>query len=74
VQSLERVEQVARAVRAAGGRALIVGGYVRDRELGLDPKDLDVEVLGLELAELERVLAGFGEVLAIGRAFGVLRV
>lgn len=74
MESLERVKEIARAVRAAGGRALIVGGYVRDLELGIESKDLDVEVLGLELPELERVLSSFGEVIQIGRAFGVLRV
>ena len=31
----------------AGGRALIVGGWVRDRLLGLPSKDVDLEVFGL---------------------------
>ena len=65
---------IARRVARAGGRALIVGGYVRDRLLGLDTKDLDMEVHGLEIARLEEVLREFGEVIAVGRAFGVLRV
>ena len=70
----ERVLEVAARVARAGGRALIVGGYVRDRFLGLDTKDLDIEVHGLEIARLEEVLRSFGEVIAVGRAFGVLRV
>jgi tRNA nucleotidyltransferase (CCA-adding enzyme) len=65
---------VARAVAAAGGRALLVGGWVRDRLLGLPSKDWDFEVHGLGLAALEKVLSRFGEVIAVGRAFGVLRV
>ena len=69
-----RVLQVARAVTDAGGRALLVGGYVRDRLRGFEATDLDLEVYGLDLAALERVLARFGEVIAIGRAFGVLQV
>ena len=68
------VESVARAIQAAGGRALLVGGYVRDRLLGLSSKDFDIEVYGLKLQELESVLRTFGEVIAVGRAFGVLRV
>jgi len=68
------VLDIARRVARAGGRALIVGGYVRDRLLGLDTKDLDLEVHGLEIARLEEVLREFGEVIAVGRAFGVLRV
>jgi len=68
------VAAIARAIAAAGGRALLVGGVVRDRLLGRASKDLDIEVYGLELAVLESLLARFGEVIAIGRAFGVLRV
>jgi tRNA nucleotidyltransferase (CCA-adding enzyme) len=74
VQAPEPVQEVARAVRAAGGRALVVGGWVRDRELGHAGKDLDVEVFGLDLHALERVLQAFGPVIPVGRAFGVLRV
>ena len=37
-------------------------------------KDVDVEVFGLDVARLESLLAGFGKVHAIGRAFGVFRV
>ena len=65
---------VARAVERAGGRALLVGGYVRDRLLGIDAKDVDVEVFGLDVDALESVLASFGRVLHIGRSFGVLRL
>ena len=70
----EPVLEIAGRIARAGGRALIVGGYVRDRFLGLDTKDLDIEVHGLEIARLEDVLRSFGEVIAVGRAFGVLRV
>jgi tRNA nucleotidyltransferase (CCA-adding enzyme) len=69
-----RVVEVARAVAKGGGRALLVGGYVRDKLRGVVATDLDMEIYGLELAALERVLARFGEVIAIGRAFGVLQV
>ena len=65
---------IARAVKAAGGRALLVGGHVRDRLLGLDAKDTDVEVFGLELAALESLLGSFGRVLRVGESFGVLRL
>ena len=44
---LERARDIARTVREAGGRALVVGGYVRDRLLGLESKDLDLEVYGI---------------------------
>ena len=65
---------IARTVRAAGGRALIVGGSVRDRLLGRTHKDLDVEVYGLPLSALQALLTGFGEVIEVGRVFGVFRL
>jgi tRNA nucleotidyltransferase (CCA-adding enzyme) len=51
-----------------------VGGYVRDLLRGRPGKDVDVEVFGLTLPELEELLSGLGPVLRVGRAFGVLRV
>jgi tRNA nucleotidyltransferase (CCA-adding enzyme) len=69
-----RVLEVARAVAQAGGRALIVGGWVRDKLRSVEADDLDLEIYGLELNALERLLSRFGEVIAIGRAFGVLQV
>ncbi len=69
-----KLVEIARAVAAAGGRALVVGGYVRDKLRGEESKDLDVEVFGLDLRTLEQTLARFGEVISIGRAFGVLQV
>jgi tRNA nucleotidyltransferase (CCA-adding enzyme) len=64
----------ARAIERAGGRAVVVGGFVRDLLLGSVSKDLDLEVYGLSIDRLEQVLAPFGEVIAVGKAFGVLRV
>ena len=69
-----RILDLARAVDDAGGRALAVGGRVRDRLLGHASKDYDIEVFGLELDELQAILGRFGHVLTVGRAFGVLRL
>ena len=68
------IREIAAAVRDAGGRAVVVGGWVRDHLLGIRSKDVDVEVFGLDVARLESLLAGFGKVYAVGRAFGVFRV
>lgn len=69
------IQRIARAVAGAGGRALVVGGSVRDRVLGVPARgDLDIELFGIDEEAARRVLAGFGEVLGVGRAFGVLRV
>lgn len=62
-------------VVGAGGRAIAVGGCIRDHLLGVVPKDIDVEVGGLTLAALEKALVDAGlNVHAVGRAFGVLKV
>ena len=65
---------VARAVRDEGGRALVVGGWVRDQLLGRTSKDVDLEVFGLPAARLRRLLERFGQVDAVGESFTVYKV
>jgi tRNA nucleotidyltransferase (CCA-adding enzyme) len=69
----DRVLEIARAVQRAGGRALIVGGWVRDRLLGHDEKDVDVEVFGLSAADLRTLLASLGRVETVGESFQVFK-
>jgi tRNA nucleotidyltransferase (CCA-adding enzyme) len=71
---IETLRPIAEAIRARGGRAIAVGGFVRDFLLGRPAKDLDVEVFGLTAAELEDALRGFGDVRAFGRSFPVMHV
>lgn len=61
-------------LRSAGGRPLLVGGCVRDWQLGLEPKDFDIEVYGLDYETMGRALAPFGPTDVVGRSFGVLKV
>ncbi|MEO5739930.1 MAG: HDIG domain-containing metalloprotein [Vicinamibacterales bacterium] len=68
------VVEIARAVRERGGRALIVGGWVRDRLLGIDSKDLDMEVFEIPAADLPRLLEPFGTVEPIGQSFPVYKI
>lgn len=63
-----------RACDDVGGRALIVGGTVRDAILGNPGKDLDIEVHGVEIGTLFKVLRRFGHVNEVGRSFGVLKL
>ena len=62
------------ALEHAGGRALIVGGAVRDGLLGLPAKDLDIEVYGLDADATAAALAPLGPVNAVGRSFGVIKL
>ncbi|HEX5071090.1 MAG TPA: hypothetical protein VFV78_12815 [Vicinamibacterales bacterium] len=65
---------IAEAVRAAGGRALVVGGSVRDQLLGLPAKDFDLEVFGIAPDALRPLLERIGRVDAVGESFAVYKV
>ena len=71
---LERATAIALAVRDAGGRALIVGGWVRDRLMGRDSPDIDIEVFRLPSDRLRQVLESLGRVEAVGESFQVYKV
>ena len=70
----EKVINLAKAIRDAGGRALLVGGCVRDLLMGVTPKDWDLEVYGLQPARLREVLDEFGPVNVVGEAFSVYKL
>ena len=70
----EKVLALARAVKTAGGRALLVGGCVRDALMNLEPKDWDLEVYGMESGKLRAVLGAFGPLNVVGEAFSVYKV
>jgi tRNA nucleotidyltransferase (CCA-adding enzyme) len=68
------VREMAEAVRAAGGRALVVGGWVRDRLMRRASKDVDLEVFGLPADQLCTLLGRFGPVNTVGESFTVFKV
>jgi tRNA nucleotidyltransferase (CCA-adding enzyme) len=70
----EKILKLARAVGEAGGRALMVGGCVRDRLMGREAKDWDVEVYGIEPALLRTLLDRLGRVNIVGEAFTVYKL
>ena len=74
MRELDQALRIARAVRDAGGRALIVGGWVRDRCLGRDSKDVDLEVYGLPAAGVRALLERIDRVNVVGEAFTVFKV
>ncbi len=74
VPPLDLARAVAEAARARGGRALVVGGFVRDQLLGRASKDLDLEVFGIAEEALAALLATLGRVEPVGRAFPVYKL
>lgn len=66
--------RIANEVKMMGGRALLVGGCVRDALLGLNPKDIDIEVFGIEAQQLEMLLQKHFQIIKVGKAFGVLKL
>jgi tRNA nucleotidyltransferase (CCA-adding enzyme) len=71
---LDLARAIADDVHARGGRALVVGGFVRDRLLGQPSKDLDLEVFGLPPDDIKPLLARFGPVNTVGESFTVFKV
>ena len=74
---LEQAVAIATSVRDAGGRALIVGGWVRDRLLELpepDKSNVDLEVFGLPGDRVRALLESFGRVEAVGESFQVYKI
>src|SRR5262245_41138490 len=68
------VTKLGEAVTGAGGRALLVGGWVRDFARGVENVDYDVEVYGLEAPVLRSLIEAHGKVDAVGEAFTVYKV
>ena len=53
---LQATEDLCRLFRQHGGRSLLVGVWVRDRLLGLESRDLDLEVYGIPAADVQALL------------------
>ena len=53
---------------------MFVGGWVRDRLLGRDAKDIDLEVYGIDSAQLRELLERLAKVNTVGESFTVYKV
>ena len=69
-----KAEAIASKIAEAGGRAYYVGGCVRDKLLKRPCKDLDIEVYGIPAEKLEELLSSFGNVLTVGKSFGIFKL
>jgi tRNA nucleotidyltransferase (CCA-adding enzyme) len=72
--ALDLARRIALAVRDAGGRALVVGGWPRDRLMGRESKDVDLEVYRIAAASLRALLEPLGRIEAVGESFQVYKV
>jgi len=70
----ENIAELVRSVHRAGGRAMLVGGCVRDELMGVEPKDWDLEVYGIQPEKLREILDSFGSVNVVGEAFTVFKI
>jgi tRNA nucleotidyltransferase (CCA-adding enzyme) len=71
---LDLARRIDRRVRDAGGRALLVGGSVRDALLRRPVVDLDIEVFGIEPRPLRALLEQEWRVEEVGESFAVLKL
>lgn len=56
-------------------KAILVGGFVRDKLLNIDSKDIDIEVYGISsFSKLADILKEFGDVNSVGKSFGVCKL
>jgi len=70
----ESLFNLCQQLRRAGGTAWLVGGCVRDLILGIQPKDFDLEVYGLEPNILQKTLEKLGRCQHVGQQFGVFKL
>ncbi|HRH44380.1 MAG TPA: HD domain-containing protein, partial [Pyrinomonadaceae bacterium] len=70
----DKILKLAKIIKENGGRAMLVGGCVRDELMNFEPKDWDIEVYGIEPARLKELLQQFGKVDAVGESFTVYKI
>jgi tRNA nucleotidyltransferase (CCA-adding enzyme) len=70
------VDRVLSAIRSAGGRPMLDGGFVRDSLMGITgSKDVDMEVYGITDPDvLISALGRVGKVTEAGKVYGVIKV
>ena len=70
-KNLVMTEKIAARVAQKGGRTFFVGGYVRDKVMGKENKDIDIEIHGVTPECLGEILDGLGKRTEMGADFGI---
>ena len=73
-RTIQAVHRIAEILREQGGRALLVGGCVRDGLMGVQVKDYDLEVYGLSFEKIRDALSREFSLDLVGVSFGVMKV
>lgn len=68
---MQMAHRIAEKVAEHGGRTFFVGGFVRDRLMGKENKDIDIEIHGILPEVLENILHSIGKMTEMGASFGI---
>lgn len=74
VRQQQMISEIASAVHDLGGRALLVGGCVRDGLMGIPCYDIDCEVHGVAPDKLRALLGRFGGIDESGEKYGIFTI
>jgi len=74
MKNIEMAKKIAERVHNHGGQTYFVGGYVRDKILGKENKDIDIEVHNIIPKVLKSILSELGEIKTQGASFGVYNI
>ena len=72
MNNLSLITKIAKEIVANGGQMYFVGGMVRDKILGKQNKDIDVEIHDISVKETTKILSKYGNVSTVGVSFGIL--
>lgn len=70
-RNMQMARRIAEKVASHGGRTFFVGGFVRDRLMGKENKDIDIEIHGILPETLEHILNSLGKMTEMGASFGI---
>lgn len=74
IDTLSLAKLIAKDVKELGGNTYYVGGYVRDKLLGIPNKDIDIEIHNITPNQLETILNKYGNLQTIGKSFGIFNI
>lgn len=74
MNKISLINNIALDVKALGGNMYFVGGFVRDKILNIENKDIDVEIFNISSEQLYNILSKYGEVDEVGKSFGILMI